>query len=185
MIKIIILRKILVLLEGFIRFTDILDCITSDGLKRTAKKLNINENSVCSKVFKEKCVEYDKISGLFGVHVFTFITLFTVIFLLRKLINDSISNFLWERFSAQTYSLSWLFGVSMLYVFLLLIRVRVMLFRISKGYYGDNENEVREIIEYIEDNKKDLGGGKSLELFTEVEKEEFIRGIEGVAVNGQ
>jgi hypothetical protein len=79
----------------------------------------------------------------------------------------------------------WVVGAVLVMFSLLTLNHKVIEYRVSKGYYGSNEYEVREIISYIErhsdpDDFDSTGRRKVFQADLPEENEEFVGLIEGL-----
>jgi len=79
----------------------------------------------------------------------------------------------------------WVVGAVLLMFSLLTLNHKIIEYRVSKGYYGSNEYEVREIISYIEthsdpDDFDSTGKKKVFQTELPEEKVEFVGLIEGL-----
>lgn len=68
------------------------------------------------------------------------------------------------------------------------INYMVFIFRVKAGYYGNNVNEAREIVKFIHENSKDIGGGSGCggkrileeNSLSEAEAPELTKGLQHV-----
>ena len=117
--------------------------------------------------------KYPKLSivGIFANKLETK-NIYTAYVLLITTAAYSILGILWEKFELNIY---FMLG-GLIYASLLYLNTFLVKFRIKKGFYGGNEFEAREIINFIEENSEniDFGDGDSpKKLFNEEDLKEM------------
>ncbi|ELR8747576.1 hypothetical protein QRL21_004261 [Vibrio vulnificus] len=95
-----------------------------------------------------------------------------------------LASFLFPLFSGLEINF-WVVGAVLVMFSLLTLNHKIIEYRVSKGYYGSNEYEVREIISYIErhsdpDDFDSTGRKKVFQTDLPEENKEFVGLIEGL-----
>lgn len=129
--------------------------------KRESK---INEETIVGMLIDEKIKKETK--------SYVFIFLAMLIALIYPLILSVDTNY-------------WIIGFFLIAFSMLTLNHKILEYRIARGFYGNNQYEVREIISYIQDKSSDddFHNGKKVPIFQspiEVENQDYTDAIDGV-----
>ncbi len=138
-------------------------------------------------IIKEKDFDNSKYTKLSIVRIFAnkleTKKLYSAYLLLITTAAHSILGILWKQFEINIY---FILGVS-IYASLLYLNTLLVNFRIKKGFYGGNEFEAREIINFIEENSDTIDfsdGDSPKKLFNEEDLKEIEQEIRLELNNG-